>query len=1004
MDNLGFQHDVEEASFTLSENSNNEYTRHSIVDPHLLPGKEDSRVEASSRHSFLLPKKTKCGAPNGNQRPAKLSSSSFNLPKNKTLNKYRRFSESFSATSRVPYCVGKILNIPSREDHENVKSDNIICSSFIVSDNNNISSNKPVPDSKRCQKHSCDEVDNHCVGSRSDLSPAEFQPNNLRICSQQNNFQGNNSNSSLLNNVQECSNHTSVPCLPLNNSYHEGYLSSMPSYSKPSVSISPSFSHKRNLISDTSLDIHNTMSSPVAFVKSTNKYSNLSPAQSFLNNAQRSESPFPSLKKKHQQFSEEDADMNSSPCLTKSQNNVNSVLSRATLPTVTIKNVRNQSQEYLTTSQSGIPTVSGSVPMYYSGFLNQQQASPRPCAENRQNMRRSSKIIGDLGSHVSRGATLKKRTILRGWKLQFIPSDHSRRRAVALCCILLLACALVLVATGLVIYMTTAMKSLPMKLEGASHTGETGVNVIAGEFRITNEKFEPSLEDNTSGDFKQLAAQITQQLDILFSASTLSQHYNHSHVTQFSHGIEKAGGGAIASGGILVRCKLVLVSAPPNGEAANQAGLEFLRGLQHHQGQMWLGNFVIDVQSIGFVAVVETASVPEQTPDPALLPGWSSWSSWSACNSSSPSSSLSINTQIRTRSCRLDRGAGAELSNIEPCLLLEQAGGDMEVRDCEANGGLNTNTVTVLSSRVLEEGEVVSNDIGVVDTTVQPTATSSSSSVETIEGNTVTMQSTVLKRTTENLRVVGDNTTLLNTSKNNPAIPVMDLSLPSFRHCDECTSDEVCVALSGEEVPTCRQPHDPNDPTGCGGHCLINTELCHKLDVDAFRCLDDSSCLPNEWRCSNQLCIPQIKRCDGHMNCYDHTDEYDCMCNLTSHFHCSNSTSCLPLKKRCDGIIDCWDGSDELNCTTACPSTEQFTCNDGQCIPHIQFCDGYSDCKDKSDEPFGCGGECKNHEWKCRNGRCIKKQAVCNGIDNCGDESDEKKCPLSRRRLNTGSR
>jgi hypothetical protein len=62
-----------------------------------------------------------------------------------------------------------------------------------------------------------------------------------------------------------------------------------------------------------------------------------------------------------------------------------------------------------------------------------------------------------------------------------------------------------------------------------------------------------------------------------------------------------------------------------------------------------------------------------------------------------------------------------------------------------------------------------------------------------------------------------------------------DLSLPSYRHCDECVSGEVCVALIGDDVPTCRQPHDPTDPTGCGGHCLINTELCHKLDIDAFR-------------------------------------------------------------------------------------------------------------------------------------------------------------------------
>jgi hypothetical protein len=62
-----------------------------------------------------------------------------------------------------------------------------------------------------------------------------------------------------------------------------------------------------------------------------------------------------------------------------------------------------------------------------------------------------------------------------------------------------------------------------------------------------------------------------------------------------------------------------------------------------------------------------------------------------------------------------------------------------------------------------------------------------------------------------------------------------DLSLPPYRHCDECLSGEVCVALNSEDVPTCRQPHDPSDPTGCGGHCHINTEFCRKLDIDAFR-------------------------------------------------------------------------------------------------------------------------------------------------------------------------
>jgi hypothetical protein len=122
---------------------------------------------------------------------------------------------------------------------------------------------------------------------------------------------------------------------------------------------------------------------------------------------------------------------------------------------------------------------------------------------------------------------------------------------------------------------------------------------------------------------------------------------------------------------------------------------------------------------------------------------------------------------MRSRSCYLGSGEGAVLSSIEPCLLLEQAGGDLEVRDCE-----NVSTVTFLASRVLEEGEIVSNDIS-VDETVQPTAMSSSSSVETTVWNTATIQTTILKRTTEDFYAVGGNMTLATSSRNSPDIPVM---------------------------------------------------------------------------------------------------------------------------------------------------------------------------------------------------------------------------------------
>jgi len=68
-----------------------------------------------------------------------------------------------------------------------------------------------------------------------------------------------------------------------------------------------------------------------------------------------------------------------------------------------------------------------------------------------------------------------------------------------------------------------------------------------------------------------------------------------------------------------------------------------------------------------------------------------------------------------------------------------------------------------------------------------------------------------------------------------PSRPEKQSEAPVVRFCDECLPEEVCVALVGEPVPSCRLPKDAIDPTGCGGLCRINTEFCRQLDKDAFR-------------------------------------------------------------------------------------------------------------------------------------------------------------------------
>ncbi|KAK8743326.1 hypothetical protein OTU49_001377, partial [Cherax quadricarinatus] len=146
------------------------------------------------------------------------------------------------------------------------------------------------------------------------------------------------------------------------------------------------------------------------------------------------------------------------------------------------------------------------------------------------------------------------------------------------------------------------------------------------------------------------------------------------------------------------------------------------------------------------------------------------------------------------------------------------------------------------------------------------------------------------------------------------------------RLCDSCLLGEVCVGLQGEPYPTCRTARDSGDRTGCGGLCAIDSEVCQALGSRAFQCHSASLCLHDEWRCADGLCIPHIKRCDGHMNCYDQSDEQHCRCGPDK-FQCGNNTSCLPVTSKCDGNMDCWDGSDEANCTTCkCHVVKNWFC------------------------------------------------------------------------------
>ncbi|XP_055883086.1 very low-density lipoprotein receptor-like isoform X2 [Biomphalaria glabrata] len=68
----------------------------------------------------------------------------------------------------------------------------------------------------------------------------------------------------------------------------------------------------------------------------------------------------------------------------------------------------------------------------------------------------------------------------------------------------------------------------------------------------------------------------------------------------------------------------------------------------------------------------------------------------------------------------------------------------------------------------------------------------------------------------------------------------------------------------------------------------------------------------------------------------------------SNHFQCEDLYKCVYQGSKCDGFRDCWDGSDEVNCV--CDPDDQFECTSGRCIPITWRCDGDNDCGDLSDE------------------------------------------------------
>lgn len=216
--------------------------------------------------------------------------------------------------------------------------------------------------------------------------------------------------------------------------------------------------------------------------------------------------------------------------------------------------------------------------------------------------------------------------------------------------------------------------------------------------------------------------------------------------------------------------------------------------------------------------------------------------------------------------------------------------------------------------------------------------------------------------------------------------------------CANSTCSHICLGAPNDEfVCLCPDGMETDSAGNCtcpGGTPAYANSTCPRIA---------STCSANQFACGNNICIPELWKCDGDNDCGDNSDEVNC--NRAScepnHFACDKD-KCIPKFWVCDFDYDCTDRTDELNCTYATCTDAQFRCDNGQCISHRWFCDGESDCRDASDEK-NCSVStvttCEPGQFLCNKSNfqaCIPEAWRCDGESDCENDSDEMHCDNRR--------